>query len=130
MRGRAYLRQDENEGSIIGPMRQDPSVVRSRNVEIVLTVLKALGFVAVMAIAPNAVQMFKPERRRTYHYTPDQLRKTTYYLKQRGDIRLTERDGQTYASLTPQGWKRLARLERVQVKPPQKTKWDGKWRVV
>lgn len=109
-------------------MSRRPLGISSKNVEVILTVLKVVGFIAVAAIAPQAILLFKPARQTRFDQLA--LRRTAYYLKRRGDIKFTERGGQRYVSLTTQGSKRLDRLERYQVRVPEKIKWDGKWRVV
>ena len=102
--------------------------IQSERVQLVLNVLKFVGIVAVAAIAPNALQLFKPTRR----YPEISYINTLYYLRRRGEVKVWRKQGRMCARLTRQGIDRLARLESLSIRPsPQKPdKWDGKWRVV
>jgi len=103
--------------------------INSENVKIVLSVLKSVGGLALVLLAPNAVRLFAPKRNREYDKLA--LRRSAYYLKRRGDIRFSKRNGETYIALTQQGVTRLTQLENVQlIRPAEQQEWDGKWRIV
>ena len=59
--------------------------------------------------------------------TDGQLKRTIYYLYQKGYIRWHDKDGRRFITLTKQGKVRtlLSTFGVIQVQP-----WDGKWRVL
>lgn len=103
--------------------------INSDNVRIVLSVLKLVGGIALVLLAPNAVSLFVPKRKGQYDKLA--LRRSAYYLKRRGDVSFSKRNGETYVTITKQGENRLVQLEKVRVvRPQQQQAWDGKWRMV
>jgi DNA-binding transcriptional regulator PaaX len=52
------------------------------------------------------------------------------YLKNHGFIKIDERNGQIYISLTPEGKKKAGKyqIDDLEIKKPKK--WDGKWRIL
>ncbi len=103
--------------------------INSENVKTVLTVLKLVGGLALVLLAPNAAMLLAPERKRGYDKLA--LRRSAYYLKRRGDVSFSRRNGETYVMLTKQGASRLTQLENVRIlRAKVQKEWDGRWRIV
>lgn len=89
----------------------------------------AAGILAMVVLAPNALQILKPflKSRKKYNLK--------YYLNQKaqklvkdGLLRIDTENGKQFLSLTEKGERRLLYYQVIEKK--KNTKWDGKWRVV
>jgi len=90
----------------------------------ILTVIAVTGFLTVVGVAPNALQILKLFKKKK-SYCPSRV---NYYLKSliKQGLIVKEKDGRL--SLSPKGELRLLRYQE-ELKPIPK-KWDGKWRIV
>ncbi|MDP2652298.1 MAG: hypothetical protein Q8O94_04120 [bacterium] len=95
----------------------------------VLATIAVTGFIAVAAIAGNALQLLD--------YLPNEKYNLKYRMKSAA-VRLVakryamwiERDGKKYLRLTPAGQKALVFEQAKVALKNQKKKWDGRWRMV
>ena len=99
--------------------------------KIILSTLAVGGFIAVAAVAPNAVQAL-----RLFGYGKGrrdlgrQTNRSFYYLKDKGYVVLAEKEGKKFARLTEKGKRKLAQYQRHEISFKKPKQWDGKWRVV
>lgn len=100
--------------------------------QIVLALAAAAGVVAVAAVAPNALKLFKtvPALRRGLRKTnrpAARIAQTFYYLKRRGYINLLPKDGEILMELTQKGRKRILEMSFENLSIAKEKAWDGKW---
>jgi len=95
---------------------------------IILTTIATAGVLAIVVLAPNALQMLKPFLKHKKKYN------LKYYLNQKaqklvknGFLHIEIKNGKQFLSLTKKGERKLF---YYQVTDKKKSKWDGKWRVV
>ncbi|MEK7114229.1 MAG: CRISPR-associated endonuclease Cas2 [Patescibacteria group bacterium] len=95
----------------------------------VLAVIAVTGFVALAAVAGNALQLldYLPNNKYNLRY---RAKSAAGRLVARGYAMWVEKDGKKYLRITLAGRKVLA-LEQAKVAlKNQKKKWDGRWRMV
>jgi len=87
-----------------------------------------MGILAIAVLAPNVLQVLKPFLKKKKRYN------LKYYLNQKaqklvrdGLLQIESKNGKQYVSLTEKGERKL---NHYRVTEKNKTKWDGKWRVV
>jgi CRISPR-associated endonuclease Cas2 len=99
--------------------------------QIILSVVKIAGVLAVAAVAPNAVQLLRhlPNSKSRTCYCPAYINETIKRMTTRGLIKLEHEKGQTYVKLTDKGQLELSRFQAKE-RMLSKKKWDGKWRVL
>jgi len=106
---------------------------RKTKSELTKDILKWLavgGMVCIATTSPffiiNIVKGFEKSQK----YKKKKVYDTFYRLRQRGDIKVTEKNNQIYISLTKKGKKKAGRLniDSIEIKKPKK--WDGKWRII
>jgi len=103
---------------------------RKRNIQnAVLATIAVTGFVAVAAIAGNAIQLLD--------YLPNEKYNMRYRAKTaagrmvaKGLAVWIEKDGKKYLRVTPAGRKAFAFEQTKVALKNQKKKWDGRWRMV
>ena len=100
--------------------------------QIVLALAAAAGVVAVAAMAPNALKLFKlvPSLRRSLRKSnrpAERIAQTFYYLKRRGYVKLLPKGSDVFVELTQAGKKRLLEMNFENLTVPKMPKWDGKW---
>ncbi|MCI0542503.1 hypothetical protein L0Y69_01960 [bacterium] len=99
--------------------------------DIILKVVAAAGIISLALLAPNAAGMILKmfgTRKRKYNlpwYVNTRIQK----LEERGLIKLENKNGHTFASLTPKGRLELNRQKMRDERTVPK-KWDCKWRVI
>ncbi len=105
---------------------------RKQNIQQALLIsLAAVGFVTMMTMAPNALQLLKylPIDRSRFNY---KIRTAAGRLVAKGQATWVKKDSAYYLRLTEKGKKALA-FEQARIsleKQKQKRKWDGQWRMV
>jgi len=103
---------------------------RNRNIQrAVLMTVGAAGLIAVMAVAPNALQLLKTTgiNARLRYKAKTVLGK----LKQKGEIEFIERDGRKYARLTERGRQIFALTsEKMRIADIRQKKWDRRYRLI
>lgn len=100
--------------------------------QIILALAAAAGVVAVAAIAPNALKLFKlvPALRKSLRKSnrpAERIAKVFYYLKRRGYVKLLPKGDEVLVELTQEGKKRLLEMNFENLKVPKGQQWDGKW---
>jgi DNA-binding transcriptional regulator PaaX len=103
---------------------------RKRDIQnAVLATIAVTGFVAIAAVAGNAIQLldYLPNEKYNLRY---RAKSAAGRLVAKGYARWVEQDGKKYIRLTNAGYKALA-FEQAKVRlKNQKKKWDGRWRMV
>ncbi len=98
--------------------------------KIVLAIVAVVGILAIGAMAPNVVQLFKSYPR-AKRYSPKQLQKAYHNLKSSGLVEIrTNQQGKSYIYLTKKGERKLEQLDLDNLTIIKPKKWDGKWRVL
>ncbi|MFA6278483.1 MAG: hypothetical protein WCS97_00100 [Candidatus Paceibacterota bacterium] len=95
----------------------------------VLAAVAVTGFIAVAAIAGNALQLLKylPNEKYNLRY---RAKSASGRLVTKGYANWIERDGKKFLRITPKGRKAVA-LEQAKVAiKNQKKKWDKRWRMI
>lgn len=103
---------------------------RKRDIQnAVLAAIAVTGFVAVAAVAGNAIQLLDhlPNEKYNLRY---RAKTAAGRLVAKGYATWTERGGKKYLRLTPAGRKALAFEQAKITLRNQKKKWDGRWRMV
>jgi len=95
----------------------------------VLATVAITGFIAVAAIAGNAIRLL--------NYLPNEKYNLRYRMKSvagrlvaKGYVVWVEKDGKKFLRITPAGRKALAFEQAKVALKNQKKKWDGRWRMV
>ena len=95
---------------------------------IILATVATAGILAIVVLAPNALQVLKPFLKNKKKYN------LKYYLNQKakkliedGLLKLDTKNGKQFLSLTEKGERKLL---YYQITEKKQQKWDGKWRVV
>lgn len=100
--------------------------------KIILGTIAAAGVLAVVAIAPNVLQVISLfDEKKKYHYPRKYyVKKAIGKLKERGLIEFEKSDNKTFVRLTEKGERELLkyRLREAVIEKPKK--WDKKWRVI
>jgi DNA-binding transcriptional regulator PaaX len=103
--------------------------------KIILKCIAVAGVLAVVAVAPNALQaidLFYDKKKRRYdlyqkrHYIKTALGR----LKDKGLIKFEKQNGKTFVRLTSKGEENLLRYQLGELRIEKPKKWDGKWRVI
>lgn len=96
--------------------------------KVILMTVATAGVLAMIVLAPNALQILKPFLKRKKKYN------LKYYLNQKaqklikdGLLKIDTENGRQFISLTKKGEQKLLHYKLIEKKKP---KWDGKWRVV
>jgi len=95
----------------------------------VLAVVAVTGFIAVAAVAGNALQLLKylPNEKYNLRY---QAKTAAGRLVAKGFLVWEERNGKKYLRITPKGRKAFAFEQAKVALKNQKKKWDGRWRMI
>ncbi|MDP3875257.1 MAG: hypothetical protein Q8Q22_01940 [bacterium] len=95
---------------------------------VILATVAAVGILAVVVLAPNALQILKPFLKNKKKYN------LKYYLNQKakklvedGLLTISTKNGKQFLALTETGERELL---YYQIKEKKKQTWDGKWQVV
>jgi len=101
--------------------------------EIAKDILFCLAFSGALVIAassPYFIQNLIKGIKKLRKYKRQNVYDTFYKLRKRGFIRIKNREGQIYISLTKEGKKRAGwlQIDSLEIKKPRK--WDDKWRLV
>jgi len=96
---------------------------------VVLAVVATAGFIAMAAVAGNALQLLK--------YLPNEKYNLKYRMKSvvgrlvaKKYAAWVEKDGKRYLRITPTGRRAFAFEQAKVALKNQKKKWDGRWRMV
>ena len=92
----------------------------------ILTVLGAIGIVAVAVMAPNMIQIFG----KAGHYTNKQYKRSLSSLRNKKLVKIKESKGKLHIQLTRRGHKQLAYNNIYNIRLKKESKWDKKWRVI
>jgi DNA-binding transcriptional regulator PaaX len=103
---------------------------KSEIVKDILNWLMLAGAVYIAASSPYFVRNLLKEFKKWRKYPKKKITDTFYNLKRRGLIKIEQRRGQIYISLTEEGKKRAGRFQIDALKIKRSKKWDGKWRIV
>jgi DNA-binding transcriptional regulator PaaX len=103
---------------------------KSEIVKDILNWLMLAGAVYIAASSPYFVRNLLKEFKKWQKYPKKKITDTFYNLKRRGLIKIEQRRGQIYISLTEEGKKRAGRFQIDALKIKRPKKWDGKWRIV
>lgn len=105
--------------------------------EMLLDLLKVAGLISFAVLAPNALRGYSGLLKSCEWFFKDppkvqekKLKKTVYYLKRQGYIRIESRGKERFLRLLPKGLNKLKHLEIDNVRFPASTKWDNKWWVI
>lgn len=107
--------------------------------EISRVILKGIllsGGIAIAATSPYFVSRALPKIIKAAKYELKRrkriknFQRSFYYLKSQDMIKIEDRGGQIYISLTAKGKKKAGKynIDELEIKKPRK--WDGKWRVL
>jgi CRISPR/Cas system-associated endoribonuclease Cas2 len=104
--------------------------------KIILKGMLISGGIAVAATSPYFVSRALPKIIKAAKYELKRRRniknfqRSFYYLKSQDMIKIEDRGGQIYISLTAKGKKKAGRynIDELEIKKPKK--WDGKWRLL
>jgi DNA-binding transcriptional regulator PaaX len=103
---------------------------KSEIVKDILSWLMLAGAVYIAASSPYFVRNLLKEFKKWQKYPKKKITDTFYNLKRRGLIKIEQKRGQIYISLTEEGKKRAGRFQIDALKIKRPKKWDGKWRIV
>ncbi len=128
------LREEWEEAE--SAMRKEELKRRSKDAAIfiaktILVLLAVGGALTIAAVAPNILALFgrmKKSHRRFYE--KDRFREATASLSRRGFIRQAKSKEGTILTLTDRGKKKVINLSYQNLRPRNRDKWDGYWRVV
>src|SRR3990167_1206884 len=100
-----------------------------------LKFLASGGFLTTALITPNAVQIFnKPLQKLLLKLDSRardrELRRITYYMKQKGWIRYSPRDYEHGIILTKEGKSQIQKIKYAGLVIEKPKKWDSRWRLV
>lgn len=97
---------------------------------IVLAAIGITGAISVAIVAPNALQVLKLfQKRNRRHHSSVYVQGILKRLKQKGLVKIFNRNGEPVACLTRLGKKEL--LQYIyQEKKTRQEKWDQKWRII
>jgi DNA-binding transcriptional regulator PaaX len=88
------------------------------------------GALVIAASSPYFIRNLIRGIKNLKRYKKQKVYDTFYKLKKRGFIRIKNRGGQIYISLTKAGKKRAGWLQIDSLKIKKPREWDGKWRLV
>jgi len=95
------------------------------------------GGVMIASTSPYFLTRFLPKLVKHVSYKSSNRKKKNrkftnafYYLKNRGLIKIKNRKGQIYISLTEEGKKRAGKYQIDELKIKKSRRWDKKWRVL
>lgn len=103
------------------------------------TVLKGLflaGAITIAATSPQFIPKIIPEIIRWAKYKNKNKKKEKsfynafFYLKKKGYIRIENKKGQIFVSLTKEGKEKAGKWQIDDLKIEKPKKWDGKWRLL
>lgn len=95
---------------------------------VILATVATVGMLAIMMLAPNALQVLKPFLKNKKKYNLKYyLNKKAKKLAEDGLLKINTENGKQFLSLTEKGRRELL---YYQITEKKKQKWDGKWRVV
>lgn len=95
---------------------------------VILATVATVGMLAIMMLAPNALQVLKPFLKNKKKYNLKYyLNKKAKKLAEDGLLKINTENGKQFLSLTEKGRRELL---YYQITDKKKQKWDGKWRVV
>jgi len=103
---------------------------KSEIVKDILNWLMLAGAVYIAASSPYFVRNLLKEFKKWQKYPKKKIIDTFYNLKRRGLIKIEQKRGQIYITLTEEGKKRAGRFQIDALKIKRSKKWDGKWRIV
>jgi hypothetical protein len=105
--------------------------------KVVLRGLLIAGGIAIACTSPYFVTKILPKIVRYARYEYKNKRKKEkcfynafFYLKKNGYIRIDNKNGQIYISLTEEGRKKAGKYQIDDLKIKKSKKWDGKWRIM
>jgi DNA-binding transcriptional regulator PaaX len=103
---------------------------KSEIVKDILNWLMLAGAVYIAASSPYFVRNLLKEFKKWQKYPKKKITDTFYNLKRRGLIKIEQKRGQIYITLTEEGKKRAGRFQIDALKIKRSKKWNGKWRIV
>jgi DNA-binding transcriptional regulator PaaX len=108
---------------------------KSAIIDGVLRFIATGGFITSALVAPNSAQLFDKPLQKLLQDLDDrsrerELRRITYYMKQRGLISYGTKDYEHGLVLTSKGKDRLKKKSYTNLEIPAPEKWDDKWRLV
>jgi DNA-binding transcriptional regulator PaaX len=103
---------------------------RSEIVKDILKYLLVSGMIYVAASSPYFTIRLLKEIKNWRKYPQKRLSSAFYVLRKQGCIKIENKGGQIYISLTERGKKKAGWLQIDALKIKKPKKWDGKWRLV
>lgn len=114
-------------------------IISMKKKEIGKTILKGIllsGGVAVAATSPYFISRVLPKIIKAARYELKKkkrmknFQRSFYYLKSQGMIKIKNKNGQIFISLTKEGKKKAGKYNIDELEIKKERKWDKKWRIL